>query len=126
MKNKNTINPNIYYNWISGVLNDFYTSDDKLELSLNSLISSILGPLEWLLYDWLLLLTTLEIEFKIDIPDVWGEDMDLTFGELVSNLSMLKVTTDKSWGFRKIMALGYLNIDTEEGGVSEARNPILN
>ena len=38
----------------------------------------------------------------------------------------IEAKQDKSWGFRKIMALGYLNIDTDEEGVDEVKNPILN
>lgn len=83
MNTKNIVNPTIYYNWISEVFNDFYTSKPKVELDLNKPISSIIGPLEWYLYDWLLLLTTLEIKFNIDIPDEMGENMEMTLGELV-------------------------------------------
>lgn len=114
MKNKNIVDPNIYFRWMSEVFNDFYTSKPKVELDLKKSISSIIGPLEWYLYDWLLLLTALEIKFNIDIPDEWGEDLELTLGELVSNLATLKVKADKSYGFRIIMALGYQNIDLDD------------
>lgn len=126
MKNKKTVDPNIYYQWISEVLNDFYASKPKFELRPNQSISSILEPLGWILYDWILLLTTIEVEFKIEILDVWGENMGMTLGELVSNLATLEVKPDKSWGFRKIMALGYLNIDTEEEKEDESKGIILN
>lgn len=114
MKNNKLVDPNIYYQWISEVFHDFYTIKSKNRLNLNKSISSILEPLGWILYDWLLLLTTLEVKFNIDIPDAWGENMEMTLGELVSNLATLEVKTDKSYGFRIIMALGYQNIDTEE------------
>lgn len=126
MNTKNIVNPTIYYNWISEVFNDFYTFKPKVELDLNKSISSILGPWGMILYDWLLLLTALEIQFNIDIPDEWGENVELTLGELVSNLATLEVKTDKSYGFRIIMALGYQNIDTEEEGVDENKGAILN
>lgn len=126
MNTKNIVNPNIYYNWISEVFNDFYTFKPKVELDLNKPISSIIGPLEWYLYDWLLLLTTLEIKFNIDIPDEMGENMDMTLGELVSNLATLEVKTDKSYGFRIIMALGYQNLDLEEEKEDKTKSIILN
>lgn len=126
MKINKTIEPKMFYKWIIEVLNDFYNIKPKLELNLNQSISNIFNPLGWILYDWLLFLTTLEIEFEIDIPDNWGENMGLTLGELVSNLATLEVKPDKSWGFRKIMALGYLNIDTEEEKEDETEGKFLN
>lgn len=126
MKNKNIVDPNIYFRWMSDVLNDFYASKPKFELQPNQSISNILEPLGWVLYDWLLFLTTLEIEFNIDVPDGWGENMDLTVGELVSNLATVEAKQDKSWGFRKIMALGYLNLDTEEDKEDETEGKFLN
>ena len=115
MKNNNTVDPNIYYKWLSVALNDFYKGKQEINLDLNESISNILKPLEWLWYDWVLLLTTIEIEFAIEIPDEWAkEDMALTLGELLANLATLEAKSDKSYGFRKIMALGYLNIDNEE------------
>lgn len=126
MNTKDIVNPNIYYNWISEVFNDFYTSKPKVELDLNKPISSIIGPLEWYLYDWLLLLTTLEIKFNIDIPDEMGENMEMTLGELVTNLATLEVTTDKSYGFRIIMALGYQNVDMEDEKEDKTKSIILN
>lgn len=45
----------------------------------------------------------------------------MTLGELVSNLATLEVKTDKSYGFRIIMALGYQNIDTEEEKENETK-----
>lgn len=126
MKINKTIEPKMFYKWIIEVLNDFYNIKPKLELNLNQSISNILDPLGWILYDWLLFLTTLEIEFEIDIPDNWGENMGLTLGELVTNLATLEVKPDKSWGFRKIMALGYLNIDTEEEKKDETEGKFLN
>lgn len=127
MKNNNTVDPNIYYKWLSVALNDFYKGKQEINLELNESISNILKPLEWLWYDWVLLLTTIEIEFAIEIPDEWAkEDMALTLGELLANLATLEVNTDKSFGFRKVMALGYLNIDIEEEKEDKNKDTILN
>lgn len=92
---------------------------------MNNSIASILETLDWLSYDWLLFLTTLEIEFNIEIPDRLGEDRELTLGELVTNFATLEVVQDKSWEFRKVMALGYLNLSTDDEGVNEVPDIIM-
>ena len=91
-------------------------------LDLNKSISNILEPYQWLLYDWLMLLTALEVRYNIDILDEWGENLDLTLGELLANLATLEVSLDKSLGFQKVMTLGYLNInlDEEEDGSEDS------
>ena len=53
-----------------------------------------------------------KIEFVIEIPNEWAkEHITITLGELLTNLATLNVVADKSLRFRKVMALGYQNLD---------------
>lgn len=126
MTNKN-IDPKTYFNWISEVLKDFFASEEKVKLNLNEPISKNIEPLGMVWYDWVLLLITLEIEFSIDIPDQWAEEeMSITLGQLVSNLATLEVSQDKSYGFRKIMALGYQNITNSDEELKPESQEVIN
>lgn len=109
MSKSKIIEPDNVLLWIKESLIDYFKhkpEQKKIDIRLKKTISEILKPFEWDKWEWLLFIVTMEIEFKVEIPDKWADCLDYTLGEFLANLMLLEIKSDRSWTLQKVHQLG--------------------
>ena len=127
MNRDHFLDPNNILRWMQSVI-DGHCKDEldgrKVKLKISDSIENILESLVWDRWDWILFIVTLEVEFKLEVPDKWTEILEITLGDFISNLTTLKIQSEANWGLEKIRLLGYLYIIAEQEKIKDEKSEL--
>ncbi len=106
------LNPNDpveIFNWINNtILNNptKLSTDSKVNIKPSKETDEFFTETNWLEWDWIILIVTLEIKFNVFIPDSYVANTNITFSEFATMLSQLPIIEDPAHVYDRIKMIG--------------------